>query len=133
MTTDQKSKQYSGRISNQSGVYTKGEIETAYVTGYSEAEQEAMKAFDIYLRNYQGLDASGKRYKILMDDFKNIMGGTLYQQLPSFNLEKYLEEVHRLSFENMGNACREYLKKEGHSFDKCNCHVNEEKKRESWE
>ena len=75
MTTDQKSEQYSSRLSNQSEVYTKGEIETAYVTGYSEAEQEAIKAFDIYLRNYQGIDASEKRYKILMDDFKNIMGG----------------------------------------------------------
>lgn len=78
MTTDQKSKQYSGRISNQSGVYTKGEIETAYVTGYIEAEQEAIKAFDLYLRNYQGLDDSEKRYKTLMDDFKNIVRGTLY-------------------------------------------------------
>lgn len=78
MTTDQKSEQYSGRISNQSGVYTKGEIETAYVTGYCEAEQEAIKAFGIYLRNYQGLDASEKRYNTLMDDFKNIVRGTLY-------------------------------------------------------
>lgn len=78
MTIDQKLEQYSGRINNQSGVYTKGEIETAYVTGYSEAEQEAIKAFDIYLRNYQGLDASEKRYKGLMTDFKNILRGTLY-------------------------------------------------------
>lgn len=78
MTTDQKSEQYSGRISNQSGVYTKGEIETAYVTGYCEAEQEAIKAFGIYLGNYQGLDASEKRYNTLMDDFKNIVRGTLY-------------------------------------------------------
>lgn len=78
MTIDQKSEQYSGRISNQTGVYTKKEIETAYVTGYSKAEQEAIKAFDIYLRNYQGLDTSEKRYKALMDDFKNIVRGTLY-------------------------------------------------------
>lgn len=77
MITEQKSEQYSGRISNQSGVYTKGEIETAYVTGYREAEQEAIKAFDIYLRNYQGLDASEKRYKTLMDDFKNIVRVTI--------------------------------------------------------
>ena len=78
MTIDQKSEQYSERINNKSGVYTKGEIETAYVTGYSEAEQEAIKAFDIYLRNYHGLDASEKRHKVLMNDFKNIMKGTLY-------------------------------------------------------
>lgn len=59
---------------------------------------------------------------------QSIQPFTESSQLPSFNLEKYLEEVHRLSFENMGNAYREYLKKEGHPCDKCNCHVNEEKK-----
>lgn len=78
MTQDKKAEQYSATLCNQSGKYTRAEIKTAYVTGYCEAEQEAIKAFDIYLRNYQGLDASEKRYKTLMDDFKNIVRGTLY-------------------------------------------------------
>lgn len=43
----------------------------------------------------------------------------------SSNVEKFIEETHKLSFENMGKACREYLKKEGHSCDKCNCDINE--------
>lgn len=44
----------------------------------------------------------------------------------SSNIEKYIDLTHKLSFENMGKACREYLRKEGHPCDKCNCHVNEE-------
>lgn len=44
----------------------------------------------------------------------------------SSNIQKFIEETHKLSFENMGEACREYLKKEGHPCDKCNCHANEE-------
>lgn len=32
--------------------------ETAYATGYNKAEQEAIKAFDMYLRNYMQLDKS---------------------------------------------------------------------------
>lgn len=44
----------------------------------------------------------------------------------SSNIEKYIDLTHKLSFENMGEACREYLKKEGHPCDKCNCHANEE-------
>lgn len=79
MTTDQKSEQYSARLSNQSGNYSKGEIETAYVTGYNDAEDEAIKAFDMYLRNYQQLDVAEERYVRLMEDFKNIMRGTLFQ------------------------------------------------------
>lgn len=37
-TLDEKSAEYSARLSNQSGNYTKGEIETAYVTGAVENE-----------------------------------------------------------------------------------------------
>lgn len=79
MTTDQKSEQYSGRLCNQSGKYTKGEIETAYVVGYNDAEQEAIKAFDMYLRHFLQLDASEKRYSTLMSDFTNAMRGILIQ------------------------------------------------------
>ena len=43
----------------------------------------------------------------------------------SSNIEKFIDETHKLSFENMGEACREYLKKEGHPCDKCNCDINE--------
>lgn len=35
-TLDEKSIEYSARLSNQSGNYTKGEIETAYVTGAAQ-------------------------------------------------------------------------------------------------
>lgn len=35
---DEKAADYSARLSNQSGNYTKGEIETAYVTGAAEKE-----------------------------------------------------------------------------------------------
>lgn len=35
-TLDEKSAEYSARLCNQSGSYTKGEIETAYVVGASE-------------------------------------------------------------------------------------------------
>lgn len=35
-TLDEKSAEYSARLSNQSGIYAKGEIETAYVTGAAE-------------------------------------------------------------------------------------------------
>lgn len=79
MTTDQKSEQYSGRLCNQSGKYTKGEIETAYVAGYNDAEQEAIKAFDMYLRHYLQLDVSEKRYSTLMGDFTNAMRDILIQ------------------------------------------------------
>lgn len=78
MTTDQKSEQYSAILCNQSGKYTKGEIETAYVTGYNDAEQEAIKAFDMYLRNYLQLDVTEERYSTLMNDFKDTMRGTLF-------------------------------------------------------
>lgn len=37
-TLDEKSAEYSARLSNQSGNYTKGEIETAYVSGAIEEE-----------------------------------------------------------------------------------------------
>lgn len=79
MTMDQKSEQYSGRLCNQSGKYTKGEIETAYVVGYNDAEQEAIKAFDMYLRHYLRLDVSEKHYSTLMCDFINAMRGILIQ------------------------------------------------------
>lgn len=36
---DEKSVEYSARLCNQSGNYTKGEIETAYVVGASESEE----------------------------------------------------------------------------------------------
>lgn len=39
-TLDEKSAEYSARLCNQTGNYTKGEIETAYVTG--AVEQEAL-------------------------------------------------------------------------------------------
>ena len=39
-TTDQKSQEYSSILCNQSGIYTKGEIETAFVFGYNEALSE---------------------------------------------------------------------------------------------
>lgn len=29
----------------------------------------------------------------------------------SSNIEKFIDETHKLSFENMGEDCREYLKK----------------------
>ena len=38
-TLDEKSAEYSARLCNQSGNYTKGEIETAYVIGASENEE----------------------------------------------------------------------------------------------
>lgn len=38
-TLDEKSVEYSARLCNQSGNYTKGEIETAYVVGASESEE----------------------------------------------------------------------------------------------
>ena len=79
MTTDQKSEEYSGRLCNQSGKYTKGEIETAYVTGYNDAEREAVKAFSMYLKHYLQLDVTEKRYANLMNDFKNIMRDILIQ------------------------------------------------------
>lgn len=36
-TTDEKARDYTNRILNQTGTYTKGELETAYVTGAIEA------------------------------------------------------------------------------------------------
>lgn len=44
----------------------------------------------------------------------------------SYNIEKFIDETHKLSFENMGEDCREYLKKEGHPCDKCNRDINED-------
>lgn len=38
-TLDEKSVQFSGRLSNQSGTYTKGELETAYVCGATENQE----------------------------------------------------------------------------------------------
>lgn len=38
-TLDEKSAEYSAKLCNQSGSYTKGEIETAYVIGASESEE----------------------------------------------------------------------------------------------
>lgn len=38
-TLDKKSAEYSAKLCNQSGNYTKGEIETAYVIGASESEE----------------------------------------------------------------------------------------------
>ena len=38
-TLDEKSAEYSAKLCNQSGSYTKGEIETAYVIGASENEE----------------------------------------------------------------------------------------------
>lgn len=38
-TLDEKSAEYSAKLSNQSGNYTKGEIETAYVVGAAENEE----------------------------------------------------------------------------------------------
>lgn len=38
-TLDEKAIEYSARLSNQSGTYTKGEIETAYVTGAASAAE----------------------------------------------------------------------------------------------
>lgn len=46
----------------------------------------------------------------------------------SSSIEKFIDETHKTSFENMGEACREYLKKEGHPCDKCNCDINEDEK-----
>lgn len=40
-TLDEKSAEYSAKLSNQSGNYTKGEIETAYVVGAAENEELA--------------------------------------------------------------------------------------------
>lgn len=37
MTTDEKAMAYTARICNQTGIFTKGEVETAFVTGYNEA------------------------------------------------------------------------------------------------
>lgn len=37
-TLDEKAAEYSARLSNQSGNYTKGEVETAYVIGAAETE-----------------------------------------------------------------------------------------------
>lgn len=56
---------------------------------------------------------------------QSIQPVTEASQSSSFNLEKFLDEMHKLSFENMGEAIIEYIKKEGHPCDKCNCHVNE--------
>jgi len=39
-TTDEKSEEYSAALCNQSGTYTKGEIETAFVFGYNKAMEE---------------------------------------------------------------------------------------------
>ena len=39
-TTDEKSEEYSSILCNQSGIYSKGEIETAFVVGYNEAMGE---------------------------------------------------------------------------------------------
>ena len=39
-TTDEKSEEYSSILCNQSGIYSKGEIETAFVVGYNEAMRE---------------------------------------------------------------------------------------------
>lgn len=38
-TLDEKSMEYSARLCNQSGTYTKGEIETSYVTGAAESQE----------------------------------------------------------------------------------------------
>lgn len=38
-TLDEKAAEYSARLSNQSGNYTKGEIETAYVVGAMESQE----------------------------------------------------------------------------------------------
>jgi hypothetical protein len=38
-TLDEKSAEYSAKLCNQSGNYTKGEVETAYVIGASENEE----------------------------------------------------------------------------------------------
>jgi len=38
-TSDEKSAEYSARLCNQSGNYTKGEIETAYVIGAAESQE----------------------------------------------------------------------------------------------
>lgn len=38
-TLDEKAAEYSARLSNQSGNYTKGEVETAYVTGAVENQE----------------------------------------------------------------------------------------------
>ncbi|MDL2243724.1 DUF2829 domain-containing protein, partial [Bacteroidales bacterium OttesenSCG-928-J19] len=38
-TLDEKSAEYSARLCNQSGNYSKGEIETAYVTGATDSEE----------------------------------------------------------------------------------------------
>lgn len=68
----------------------------------------------IVLSNTCDMDLANKR-----------MFGSQIVYAPSFNLEKFLDEMHKLSFENMGEAIIEYIKKEGHPCDKCNCHVNE--------
>lgn len=44
-TTDQKSQEYSSILCNQSGIYTKGELETAFVVGYNEAQSEIGRSF----------------------------------------------------------------------------------------
>lgn len=47
----------------------------------------------------------------------------------SSSIEKFIDENHdtsfEKSFENMGEAYREYLKKEGYPYDKRNCDINE--------
>lgn len=39
-TTDEKAEEFSASLSNQSGTYAKGEIETAIVCGYNKALEE---------------------------------------------------------------------------------------------
>lgn len=39
-TTDEKAEEYSAALYNQSGTYSKGEIETAFVSGFNSAMEE---------------------------------------------------------------------------------------------
>lgn len=78
MTTNQKAEEYSSRICKKSGKYTKGEIETAYATGYNDAEREAIKAFDMFLRFNLDLNASEERYSSLMSLFTDVMKDELH-------------------------------------------------------
>lgn len=108
MTTNLKAEQYSANLCNQSGKYTKGEIETAYVTGYNDAEQQAIQVLDMYLRHYLQLDQSEQRYITLMDDFKNFMGGTIYN---SKKIKKHVSgilidgELHELVTDIPCSSC----------------------------
>lgn len=43
-----------------------------------ETEKKAIKAFDMYLRNYLQLDVTEERYSTLMSDFKDTMRDTLF-------------------------------------------------------